>query len=142
MAYKPLKATPGFDFLKASREREVSSDKNIGSVPSNINQNYIITNVGAIVGLALGNPKVPTGWFTASHTLSACEYFFFTNDYHYRRITSNSAILGGCYLRRPEERQVALDFLKDMQKTIGWKSQIVVSLLKEQWNALDEDYSR
>jgi hypothetical protein len=29
--------------------------------------------VGIILGLALGNPKVQNGWFTTSHTLSACK---------------------------------------------------------------------
>ncbi|KAH6662721.1 fungal-specific transcription factor domain-containing protein [Halenospora varia] len=103
--YKPVVARTGFDFLKAIREKE----------------NFVNANVGIILGLALGNPKVQNGWFTTSHTLSAY----------------------GCYLRRPEERQVALEFLRDMQKAMGWNNcQVVASLLQEQWVALDGNYGR
>ncbi|CZR54923.1 uncharacterized protein PAC_04808 [Phialocephala subalpina] len=103
-AYKPMTARPGFDFLRANRERE----------------NSIKSNVGIILGLALGNPKVQNGWFTTSHTLSAY----------------------GCYLRSEEERQVALQFLEDMDKAMGWKCQSIASLLRQQWTTLDESCGR
>lgn len=57
-------------------------------------------------------------------------------------IIANLLLIDGCYLRRPEERQVVLDFLKNMQKTMGWKSQMVASSLEEQWGTLDGEYAR
>lgn len=47
----------------------------------------------------------------------------------------------GCYLRQFEQRKVALDFLKEMQKNMGWNCQVVVSLLEEQWGVLDEHHT-
>jgi hypothetical protein len=73
-AYKPLMARPGFEFLKVSREREVRADIHKIKALANLLWNAINANLGTILGLTLGNPKVQNGWFSSSHILSSCKY--------------------------------------------------------------------
>ena len=50
------------------------------------------------------------------------------------------ALLGGCYLDSPPERQVAISFLQQMEKITGWRTSEIASGLEEQWNSLDQGY--
>lgn len=102
--YEPLQAKPGFEMFKAYAKKEDS----------------IIEHLRAIIGLTLGNPRVPCAWLTTSHTLACC----------------------GCYLRRPKERAMVLDLLRDVPRTLGWQNQSVVSTLEHQWSERDKDLVR
>ncbi|KAJ9655825.1 hypothetical protein H2198_005362 [Neophaeococcomyces mojaviensis] len=74
-------------------------------------EGVVLTHVRQIVGLAKSNEDVTNGLFQASHILSAC----------------------GGYICDYEERQVAIDFLKYIQRKTGWKTEQTVLELQEQW---------
>lgn len=49
-------------------------------------------------------------------------------------------LVGGCYLDNPQERQVAISFLQEMEKVTGGRTSGIASELEEQWNSLDQGY--
>ncbi|KAF2452414.1 hypothetical protein BDY21DRAFT_173906 [Lineolata rhizophorae] len=69
-------------------------------------------NLRMLIGLAISNPSVVNATLLASHALQAC----------------------GSYLKDPEERKEAIEFLEDVRKRTGWHTSRIVNNLTAQWS--------
>ena len=72
----------------------------------------VVENLRMAIGLAVSNPDVTNAMFQGSHILSVC----------------------GSYLHDPKDQEATVEFLKGMQKSMGWRTTQIIQDLHEQWN--------
>ncbi|KAK8183121.1 hypothetical protein IWZ00DRAFT_368909 [Phyllosticta capitalensis] len=78
-----------------------------------ISEGIILSNLRIVVGLAITNPFASSAMNHASHILLTC----------------------GSYFEDERDRECAVEFLEDMERKIGWRTERVISVLREQWKA-------
>ena len=73
----------------------------------------VLKHMRLAVGIAISNPDVTNAMFQGSHILAVC----------------------GSYLHDPVDQEAAVDFLKGMNRSMGWRTGPIIENLREQWAA-------
>ncbi|CAM1501233.1 Fc.00g103950.m01.CDS01 [Cosmosporella sp. VM-42] len=91
----------------------------------------VLTNLRMIIGLAISNPTVITAVFTAHHILFTCKSKYLP---HTKSKLTQMRTLGGSYLKDSRERTAVFQFLRDMTKSIGWRTKPLADKLSREWS--------